>query len=120
MAITVLLTWYCRQLGLVDAILSSSAGYLSLWVPHLLRLPKDKRGRWLFFHTTIQSLISRLEHEGYDTLARKSHFVAIAVPVKKSWLHSMEENKILEYFISINDSLDCSMLIRMFSAFNCQ
>lgn len=50
----------------------------------------------------------------------KSHFVAIAVPVKKSWSHSMEENKILEYFISINDSLDCSMLIRMFSAFNCQ
>lgn len=49
MAITVLLTWHCGQLGLVDAMLSAGAGYLSLWVPHLLLLPKDKRGGWLFF-----------------------------------------------------------------------
>ena len=49
MAITVLLTWHCGQLGLVDAMLSASGGYLSLWVPHLLLLPKDKRGGHLFF-----------------------------------------------------------------------
>lgn len=57
MAITVLFTWHCGQLGLVDATLSASVGCLSQLVPHPLLLPCDKRGGRLFFHS-IKSLTS--------------------------------------------------------------
>lgn len=73
MAITVLLTWHCGQLGLVDAMLSAGAGYLSLWVPHLLFLPQDKRGGRLFFlHfnpiSDFRAEIPRLERTVYFLL----------------------------------------------------